>query len=432
MTVLTTQFENSREFAKRMDQEDELKYFRERFKIPSHGHDQATYFLGNSLGLQPRSTEEYIARILDDWERYGVEAFFVGADPWLDYHEKLAEPLSAIVGARPAEIVVMNQLTVNLHLMMVSFYQPHGKKNKILCEARAFPSDQYMLESQCRFHGLDPETTIIEVGPRKGEELIRMEDILQKIEDHKDELAIVLWGGLNYYTGQYFDIGAIATAAHDAGAVVGIDFAHGAGNIPLHLHDWDIDFAGWCSYKYLNSGPGAIAGAFIHERYHGEPVKRFAGWWGYRKETRFKMEKGFVPMDSAEGWQLSTPSPLLYATHLAALEIFDEAGMEKLRNKSIRLTGFLQFLLEELNRRSSGEHIRVITPREIHRKGCQISLVARGHGRKIYDELMREGFFVDWREPDVIRLAPVPLYNRFEEVWRFVVLLEEVLHRVTR
>jgi len=432
MTVLTTQFENSRDFAKRMDQEDELKYFRERFKIPSHGHDLATYFLGNSLGLQPRSTEEYIARILDDWERYGVEAFFVGADPWLDYHEKLVEPLSTIVGAKPAEIVVMNQLTVNLHLMMVSFYEPRGKKNKILCEARAFPSDQYMLESQCRFHGLDPETTIIEVGARKGEELIRMEDILQKIEDHKDELAMVLWGGLNYYSGQYFDIGAIANAAHDAGAVVGIDFAHGAGNIPLHLHDWDIDFACWCSYKYLNSGPGAIAGAFIHERYHGAPLNRFAGWWGYQKETRFNMEKGFVPIDSAEGWQLSTPSPLLYATHLAALEIFDEAGMEKLRNKSVKLTGFLQFLLEELNRRSSGEHIRIITPKEIHRKGCQISLVARGYGRKIYDELMREGFFIDWREPDVIRLAPVPLYNRFEEVWRFVVLLEEVLHRVTR
>jgi len=432
MTATTTHFENSWEFARQLDQEDELKYFRERFKIPSHGHEHATYFLGNSLGLQPRSTELYISRILEDWERYGVEAFFMGADPWLEYHDKLTGPLTEIVGAKSSEIVVMNQLTVNLHLLMSSFYRPVGKKNKILCEAKAFPSDQYMLESQCRIHGLDPESTIIEVSPRKGEDLIRMEDILQKIEDHKDELAIVLWGGLNYYTGQYFDIAPISKAAHKADALIGVDFAHGAGNLPLQLHDWDLDFACWCSYKYLNSGPGAIGAAFIHERYHNRVVNRMAGWWGYRKETRFKMEKGFIPVNSAEGWQLSTPSPILYASHLAALEIFEEAGMEKLRSKSVRLTGFLQFLLDEINRKIPDERIRVLTPREIEWKGCQLSMLVPGKGRKIYDSLMREGIFVDWREPDVIRLAPVPLYNRFDEVWRFAKELEEALNSVTR
>lgn len=420
-------FEKSFEFAQKMDLEDGLSNFRDRFRIPTHHQEDAIYFLGNSLGLQPKSAEKRIREILEDWENYGVEAFFMGSRPWLDYHEKLVGPLSSIVGAHPSEIVVMNQLTVNLHLMMVSFYQPLGKRNKIICEAKAFPSDQYMLKSQCRFHSLDPDQTIIEVGPRDGEFSIREEDILETISVHKDELALVLWGGLNYYTGQYFDCAAIARATRAAGAKIGLDLAHAVGNLPLQLHDWDLDFACWCSYKYLNSGPGAIGGAFIHERYHHQNLPRFAGWWGCDKSTRFKMEKGFIPMPSAEGWQLSTPSPILYATHLAALEIFEEAGMKRLREKSIRLTAYLNFLLDESRKKSGKDRIRIITPQEEDKRGCQLSMLIPGVGRKIYDALMAEGIFVDWREPDVIRLAPVPLYNRFEEVWKFERVLDSIL-----
>jgi len=420
------QFENSRSFAISMDEADELASFRDRFLQPAHGNGQAIYLLGNSLGLQPRQTQVYINEILKSWQDFGVEGFFMGKEPWLEYHEKLAAPLAAMVGAEPDEIVVMNQLTVNLHLMMASFYKPQGKRRKIICEAKAFPSDQYLLESQCRFHGLDPDDTIVEVKPRAGTDLIAEEDIENAIRQCGDELALVLWGGVNYYTGQYFDLKRLAVATHAAGALLGLDLAHAVGNLPLQLDKWDPDFACWCNYKYVNAGPGSIAAAFIPRRYHKSGRVRLAGWWGYDKAARFKMEKGFVPVQSAEGWQLSTPSPILYAALRASLEIFEEAGMQKLREKSLQLTGYLYFLLDELKMHPAGARVKILTPADPEKRGCQVSLLFEQQGRAIFDALMKEGIFVDWREPNVIRLAPVPLYNQFEEVWKFCDLLKRI------
>jgi kynureninase len=327
----------------------------------------------------------------------------------------------------------MNQLTVNLHLMMVSFYQPKGKRNKILCEAKAFPSDQYMFETHIRNHGLNPAEIIIEVQPRKGEYLIQTEDILSAINKHKDELALVLFSGVNYYTGQVFEIKTITEAAHNIGAIAGFDLAHAAGNVPLQLHDWNVDFACWCSYKYLNSGPGAVGGVYIHEQFHNDKnIKRFGGWWGYDKATRFKMEKGFKPIPTAEGWQLSTPSLLLYASHKAALEIFEKAGWENLKTKQKLLNDYLWFILDGINRSSSQKLIEFITPRpdsyrEEEERGCQVSMLMLERGREIFNELSKLGVMADWREPDVIRIAPVPLYNTFEEVWRFGNIIKEIL-----
>jgi len=414
------QFQNNLSFVQQLDAQDELKSFRDRFIIPNIDGKQQIYFLGNSLGLQPESTENALKEILYQWATYGVEGFFMGSSPWLKYHDELIEPLAAIVGAKPFEVVVMNQLTVNLHLMMVSFYRPVGKRKKIICEAKAFPSDQYMFESHLKHYGFIPEETLIEVSPRNGEHTIRTEDILSAIEQHKDELALVFWGGLNYYSGQVFDMKAITEAAQNAGAKVGFDLAHAAGNIPLKLHDWNADFACWCSYKYLNSGPGAVGGVYIHERYHRDPsITRYAGWWGYEKETRFRMEKGFKPVQSAEGWQLSTPSLLLYASHKASLEIFAEAGMERLQAKRKLLNNYLWFILDEVNNRSSKKIMEFITPRNEDERGCQVSILMLEKGKAIYEGLMKAGIIVDWREPNVIRLAPVPLYNSFEEVWKF-------------
>jgi kynureninase len=323
----------------------------------------------------------------------------------------------------------MNQLTVNLHLMMISFYQPKGKRNKILCEAKAFPSDQYMFETHIRNHGLDPDEIIIEVKPRDGEHLIRTEDILTAIDKNKDELALVLFSGVNYYTGQVFDITAITKAAHDADAIAGFDLAHAAGNISLQLHDWDVDFACWCSYKYLNSGPGAVGGVYIHERFHNDKnIQRFAGWWGYDKETRFKMEKGFKPIPTAEGWQLSTPSLLLYATHKAALDIFEETGCEKLHAKRKLLNNYLWFILDEIVKSSSSKTVEFITPRREEERGCQVSMLMHERGREIFDELTKQGVMADWREPGVIRIAPVPLYNTFEDVWRFGNIIKTIIN----
>ncbi|ULQ56728.1 kynureninase [Flavihumibacter rivuli] len=421
--------ENSLEYARSLDQADVLKDYRDAFIIPVEEGKEQLYFLGNSLGLQPRRTAGYLQRILDQWSRYGVESFFMGEDPWMHYHDHLIRPLSRIVGALPSEVTVMNQLTVNLHLIMVSFYRPEGKRNKIICEAKAFPSDQYMLETHVRSHGLDPEQVIVEVAPREGEHTIRHEDIVEAIDRHKEELALVLWGGLNYYTGQVFDMASITDAAHKAGARVGFDLAHAAGNIALDLHAWEVDFACWCSYKYLNSGPGAVGGAYVHERFHKDPtLNRFAGWWGYDKTTRFKMEKGFRPIASAEGWQLSTPSLLLYAAHRASLEIFEEAGMDRLVEKGQALSDYLLFLLDEVNRRSGNRQVEVITPRWRSEKGCQVSMLMHSRGREVFDALSREGIFADWREPNVIRVAAVPLYNRFEEVWHFATILDKVLN----
>ena len=423
-------FENPIEFAKSLDANDPLKNFRERFMIPSINGKEQIYFLGNSLGLQSKNVSEEINKILDQWASFGVEGFFMGEDRWLDYHDQLTKPLSKIVGARPNEITVMNQLTVNLHLMMVSFYKPDGQRNKILCEAKAFPSDQYMFETHIRSHGLDPDEVLIEVPPRNGEHLIRREDILSTIDEHRDELALVLFSGVNYYTGQVFDIKAITEAAHTIGAIAGFDLAHAAGNISLQLHDWNVDFACWCSYKYLNSGPGAMGGVYIHEKFHGDRnIRRFGGWWGYDKDTRFKMEKGFKPIPTAEGWQLSTPSILLYASHKAALQIFEEAGWDNLQAKQKKLNTYLWFALGELNKSSDKEVIEFITPKNNGEISCQVSMLILRRGREIFEELGRQGVMVDWREPNVIRIAPVPLYNTFEEVWRCGNIIRSILNQ---
>ena len=351
-----------------------------------------------------------------------MEGFFLGDKPWYHYHDLIAKPLANIVGAKLSEVVAMNQLTVNLHLMMASFYLPSGKRRKILCEVKAFPSDQYMLESFCKFIGEHPDEIIIEVSHRAGEHLTRHDDILQKIEEHKEELALVFWSGVNYYTGQVFDIEAITKAAHAAGAKAGFDLAHAAGNVILDLHAWNVDFACWCSYKYLNSGPGGIGNAFIHERYHGDAsLKRLAGWWGYEKDTRFRMEKGFKPIQSAEGWQLSTPSIILYATHKSALDIFEDAGMKRLRAKSKLLSEYLFFLIRDLD-------IEILTPMTEEWRGCQLSMLIRKNGKEIFKKLSDAGIFADWREPDVIRIAPVPLYNTFEEVYAFATLMRSLLN----
>jgi kynureninase len=426
-------FENNSDFARYQDQQDPLKDFRDHFFIPSINGKEQIYFLGNSLGLQSKNTKKELDKILDGWASYGVESFFMGEDPWINYHDKIIKPLSKIVGALAGEITVMNQLTVNLHLMMISFYQPRGKRNKILCEAKAFPSDQYMFESHIRHYGLNPDEILIEVKPRPGEYLIRTGDILSAIDTHRDELALVLFSGVNYYTGQPFNIKDITRAAHNAGIIAGFDLAHAAGNIPLQLHEWDVDFACWCSYKYLNSGPGAVAGVYIHERFHNDKnIKRFAGWWGNDKATRFKMEKVFRPITTAEGWQLSTPSLLLYASHKAALEIFEQAGWENIQAKQKLLNLYLWFILDEVNKSCTQKMMEFITPRPDSSraedgKGCQVSLLVPEKGRQIFEALTKQGVMADWREPDVIRIAPVPLYNSFEEVWRFGNILGSIL-----
>jgi kynureninase len=333
-----------------------------------------------------------------------------------------------VVGALPHEVVIMNLLTVIIHLMMVSFYKPEGNKNKILCEAKAFPSDQYMLETFLKHRGFDPNEIIIEVSPRKGEYTIRTEDILGTIEQNKDQLALVFLGGVNYYTGQLFNIKAITVAAHAAGAIAGYDLAHAAGNVPLLLHEWDVDFACWCSYKYLNSGPGAIAGTYIHERFHLDTsLHRLGGWWGYDKETRFRMQTGFQPVFTAEGWQLSTPPMILFACHKASLEVFEEAGIDRLFEKGKKLSNYLLFVLKEINSESKHNLIKILTPLHEAERGCQVSMLMLENGRAIFEGLGKQGVFADWREPDTIRVAPVPLYNSFEEVWKFGEIVRKVL-----
>ncbi len=418
------QFQNNQQFAQSLDARDSLHHFREQFIIPKHNGNEAIYFLGNSLGLQPKTTSMYMNDVLQQWAKWGVEGFFMGYDPWLKFHQKLAAPMAKVVGALPHEVTIMNALTVNLHLMMVSFYNPTGKRNKILCEAKAFPSDQYMLETHVKQRGLNPDEIIIEVFPREGELTIREEDIITAIEQHKEDLALVLWGGVNYYTGQVFNMQSITAAAQAVGAKVGFDLAHAAGNLPLQLREWNVDFACWCNYKYLNSGPGAVGGAYIHERYHHDKsLQRFAGWWGYDRETQFLMKQGFVPQPSAEGWQLSTASPLMYAGVKASLEIFEAAGMEALYQKGQLLSDYLLFLLEDINQ-TSGNPFKIITPKA---KGCQVSMLVPKGGKDVFNFLSERGVFADWREPDVIRMAPVPLYNTFEEVWQVGQILKEAI-----
>ena len=422
-------FAPTQAFAQQLDREDPLTNFRSQFLVPTHGAKKAIYFLGNSLGLQPKTTATAIQQVLEQWSTWGVEAFFKGESPWLELHGKLTPVVADIVGANPSEVVIMNSLTVNLHLMLVSFYRPAGKRTKILCEAKAFPSDQYMLYTHVKQRGYQPEETIIEVAPREGEVLIREEDILAAIEQHRDELALVFWGGVNYYTGQVFNMKAITAAAHRAGATAGFDLAHAAGNIALDLHHWNVDFACWCSYKYLNAGPGAVGGVFIHERHHhNDSLDRFAGWWGQKKKTQFLMEKTFDPEGTAEGWQLSTPSPLLYASQLASLQLFESAGWGNIQAKNKRLTEYLWAMLAEVKRHFPAGALQILTPADEAGRGCQVSLAVT-NGRQVFDFLTTEGVFADWREPDVIRVAPVGLYNTFEEVWQFAGHLQAALHK---
>ena len=410
-------FQNTQEFAKQLDAQDELKHFRDQFYIPMMHGNECIYFTGNSLGLQPKSTQDYVLNELEDWATLGVEGHFHARNPWMPYHEIFPQQLSKIVGCLSNEVVVMNQLTVNLHLLMVSFYRPTKTKYKIICEAKAFPSDQYALESQVKFHGFDYDDAVIEIAPRAYEHCIRTEDILAAIEEHKDSLALVIFGGVNYYTGQVFDMKTITAAAHKVGVFCGFDLAHAAGNIELHLHDWDVDFACWCSYKYLNSGPGGVSGVYIHEKHcTNTDLQRFAGWWGYEKETRFKMGKGFKAIPTAEGWQLSNAPILSMAAHKAALDIVEEAGMTRLSAKAKMLSNYLLFVIDAVN---ANQNIEVITPRNEAEKGCQVSMLMKQNGKQIFDELTKQGVIADWREPNVIRIAPVPLYNSFEDVWKF-------------
>ena len=422
------QFENTLEFAQSLDQQDPLKSFRNEFHFPTFHTNEVRYFTGNSLGLQPKSTAKYIQEELDDWAKFGVEGHFLSRRPWFSYHENLTEKVAKIVGAKPIEVVVTHSLTTNLHLLMVSFYRPQGKRTKILCEAKAFPSDQYALESQVKFHGLSNEH-LVEVAPREGEQLIRIEDILSKIEELGDELALVMIGGVNYYTGQLFDMESITKAGHKVGAIVGFDLAHAAGNINLKLHEWGVDFAAWCGYKYLNSSPGGVSGMFVNERHANNPaLPRFAGWWGHNKEVRFLMEPGFQPMPGAEGWQLSNAPVLGMAAHLAAVDLFDQAGMEAIGTKRDLMTAYLEFVIDTISERNKEKcTFELITPRDKKQRGAQLSIMALGQGKALFDALSDLGVVADWREPNVIRVAPAPLYNSFEDCWWFGQLLEKAI-----
>ena len=419
---------NSLEYALQKDNQDPLRKFRSEFEFPTFHEKEVVYFTGNSLGLMPKKSRDYINKELDDWARWGVEGHFDAERPWFAYHEFLTEKAAKIVGAKNSEVVVTHSLTTNLHLLMVSFYRPTKKRYKIICEKKAFPSDQYALESQVKFHGFTVEDAIVEIGPREGEHLINEEDIMAAIKEHGDSLAMIMIGGVNYYTGQLFDMKTIAEAGHEVGATVGFDLAHAAGNIKMNLHDWQVDFAAWCSYKYLNSSPGGVSGMFVHENHAFKPeLPRFAGWWGYDKETRFQMEPGFVPMKGAEGWQLSNAPILGMAAHLASLEIFDEAGMDNLVEKRHDLTGFLEFVINDISSKSEKADFEIITPKDKSKRGAQLSILAHGQGKSLFDNISNEGVVADWREPNVIRIAPAPLYNSYEDVWKFGQALERGL-----
>ena len=419
-------FEATESFARKMDEQDSLGSFREKFYIPKQATgEEVIYLTGNSLGLQPKTVRPSIEQELKDWETFGVEGHFKAKNPWMPYHEFLTEQMANIVGAKPSETVVMNSLTVNLHLLMVSFYRPTKERFKIVIEAGAFPSDQYAVQSQIKFHGFDVEDSLIELTTRENENCLRTEDIEKTIFENGDSIALIMLGGVNYYTGQKFDMRRITKAGHKAGAVVGFDLAHAAGNVELNLHDWNVDFAAWCSYKYLNSGPGGIAGIFVHER-HGEAfdLPRFAGWWGHDKETRFLMGDEFAPMRGAEGWQLSNPPIFQLAALKASLDIFEEAGMKRLIEKSKEMTGYLEFLLTEIH----DQRISVITPSSETERGCQLSIRVKNADKNLFKAISDKGVIADWREPDVIRVAPVPLYNSFADVYKFAEILKTCLN----
>lgn len=424
-------FQNSHDFALELDAKDPLKHFRDMFYIPIMFGKECIYLTGNSLGLQPKRTQDQVVDELEDWASLGVEGHLHARNPWLPYHEAFPKQLSKLIGCKEEEVVVMNSLTVNLHLMLVTFYRPTKDRYKIICEAKAFPSDQYAFESQVKWHGLDPETAIVEVKPREGEHSIRHEDILATIKEQGDETALVLFGGVNYYTGQLFNIKEITAAAHAVGAYAGFDLAHAIGNVELDMHGWNTDFACWCSYKYLNSGPGAVGGVYIHEKHAANTdLPRLAGWWGYTKSTRFKMEKGFEPIPTAEGWQLSNAPVLSMAAHKASLDIFDEAGIENLHAKRKLMTAFLHFVLADINDRQQERMIQVITPSNENERGCQVSMLMLQHGKQVFTELTARAVLADWREPNVIRVAPVPLYNTFEDIWRFGNILRTTMNKL--
>lgn len=411
-------FQPGPEFAAAMDQRDPLAEFRQRFHMPKtrEGKD-CVYLCGHSLGLQPKAAQSYVAEELEAWARLAVEGHFHAQHPWLTYHRLLTEQTAALLGAQPGEVVVMNSLTVNLHLMMVSFYRPTKDRHKILVEQGAFPSDQYAVKSQIRFHGYDPASSLVELAPRAGESWMRDEDVQLVIDREGDSIALILLGGVNYATGQAFDMEVITKAGHKKGCVTGFDLAHAAGNLPLHLHEWGPDFAVWCSYKYLNAGPGAVAGCFVHER-HAQAWKlpRFAGWWGHEETSRFQMPPEFRPMQGAEGWQLSNPPIFSLAPLRASMEIFAAAGMDRLRAKSVDLTGYMEFLLKQ----NESAKFSIVTPSEPRRRGAQLSLRIRQGGHELCDELARAGVIGDWREPDTYRVAAVPLYNSYSDTYTFV------------
>ncbi|MEY2479702.1 MAG: kynureninase [Verrucomicrobiota bacterium] len=420
------QFSSDEDFARQLDDEDPLRSFREKFHLPlGKDGEPLIYFAGNSLGLMPKAAREIVDQELDDWEKLGVDAHLDAATPWYSYHETLREPTARLIGAKPIEVICMNSLTVNLHLMMATFYRPTKSRFKILMEDPAFPSDTYAIKTQIVHHGLDPKEALILAKPRKGEFTVRTGEIVDLVEKHGEEIALVMIAGVNFFTGQFFDIEKITTAAQKRGITVGVDLAHAIGNVAVALHDWNVDFAAWCSYKYLNAGPGAVAGTFVHER-HATNTKlpRLAGWFGNDPNTRFRMhlEPEFIPVASADGWQISNPPIFSMAPLRASLSIFDEAGgMEALRAKSIKLTGYLQFLLQD----TGSEKVTIITPHETDARGAQLSILVHDHPRELFKKLELAGVKCDFREPNVIRAAPTPLYNSFHEVWRFAKILSE-------
>ena len=412
-------YEASIEFAQRMDQEDPIRSYRDRFHFPQFNGEDILYFGGNSLGLMPKTAKDAVLDELDVWEKMGVTGQH---HRWEAYHEQLTDSTARLVGAKPSEVVVMNALTVNLHILLVSFYQPTTDRYKIVIEKGAFPSDQYAVESQIKFHGFDPKDALIELTPRNGEKCLRTDDILDTLRSEGESIATILIGGVNYYTGQTFDMKTITDVGHKVGAYVGFDLAHAAGNLKLDLHNWNVDFAAWCTYKYMNSGPGSPGGVFIHEMHGNWEGPRFAGWWGHHKETRFDMGPEFVPITGAEGWQVSNAPILSMACLRKSMDIFDEAGMDALRNKSEALTGYLEFLLNTME-----DKVSIVTPFDSKDRGCQLSVMIHENGKKVFEQLGERGVVCDWREPDVIRLAPAPLYNSYSDVYQAVEILRSLV-----
>lgn len=423
---MNQKFDTTENCAGLLDKNDSLSYLRNKFEFPKFEEKQeALYFCGHSLGLPPKKAKEYINEELDAWARLGVEGHFHAKHPWMPYHEFVTKPVANLVGALPSEVVTMNTLTVNLHLMMVSFYRPTPQRYKIIVEAGAFPSDQYAVASQINFHGFDPKEALIELKPKSGQSTLCLEDILETIKLNKDSLALVMLGNVNYLTGQFFDIAEITKAGHAAGAFVGFDLAHGAGNIYLQLHDWNVDFAVWCNYKYINGGPGTIASCFVHERHGKEKnIPRFAGWWGHDKETRFKMGPDFVPINGAEGWQLSNPPIFQLAALRASLEIFEEAGMKNLRTKSLQMTAYFEYLLKEC----CANICDIVTPANSQERGAMLCLRMKKPPQKLVEQFKKLGIIADFRNPDILRMTPAPLYTRYTDIYKMVQIIKEYTH----